>query len=253
MLESVDITFDGIHSSQLDLTQVYVDSGLFEEKFVAPRAINEVTIRGNDTPYYQGVSLSPLEFTVKLYFEEGFTSETIRNVARWLIKNDYKPLTFDSNPERVFYAMFIGDSNLIHNGCEQGYIVLNVRCNSPYSYSKLKDSDDFHINGEQMIEIMNDGDLPINPIMDIYKIGRGSLRIDNFSRRDEPFEFDILEDEETLEVDNEEAIITTSISNTDRYDNFNENFLTLERGVNRLLIKGSCIIRFRYQFVFLQG
>lgn len=253
MLESVDITFDGVHSSQLDLTQVYVDSGLFEEKFVASRTINEVTIRGNDIPYLQGVSRTPLEFPVKLYFEEGYTSETIRNVARWLIRDDYLPLTFDSNPERIFYAMFIGDSNLIHNGCEQGYIVLNVRCNSPYSYSNFKDSDDFHIDGEQMIEIMNDGDLPIKPEINIYKIGRGSLWINNFSRRDEPFEFDILEDEETIYVDNEEEFIKTDISNTDRYDNFNDNFLTLERGVNRLLIKGSCIIRIRYQFVFLQG
>jgi len=253
MLESVDITFDGVHSSQLDLTQVYVESGLFEEVFTANREIKEVKIAGRARPYFQGVDLSPLEFSVKIYFEEGFTSQTVREVARWLIKDHYLPLTFDSNPERIFYAMFIGDSRLIHNGCEEGYITLNVRCNSPYSYSNFKDSDEFHIDGEQMIEIINDGDLPLKPEIEIYKIGRGSIWINNFSRRDDPFEFDILEDGETIYIDNEEEFIKSDIANTPRYDNFNDSFLVLDRGVNRLLVKGSCILRVRYQFEFLQG
>lgn len=253
MLESLGFNFDGIHSSQLDILNVYVDAGLFQETFIANRTINEVTIRGRDVPYFQGVSLTPLEFPVKIAFEEGFDSQKIREVTRWLRKDYYAPLTFDSNPERVFYLMFVNESSLTHNGNGQGYITLAARCNSPYSYSHFKDSDDFHIDGEQIIEIHNDGDLPVKPIIDIYKVGRGSLTINNFSTRDNPFEFDILEDQETIQVDNEEEVIETDISNTERYDNFNDNYLTLERGVNRLIITGSCIIRFQYQFIFLQG
>jgi len=253
MLESLGFNFDGIHSSQLGILNVYVDAGLFQEVFLPTRTINEVVIRGRSTPYPQGVTYAPLEFPVKIAFEDGYDSQKIREVARWLCKDYYAPLTFDSNPERVFYGMFVNDSSLTHNGVQQGYVTLAVRCNSPFSYSHFKDSDDFHIDGEEIIEIHNDGDLPIKPEIDIYKIGRGSLTINNFSTRDNPFEFDILEDQETIYVDNEEEVIETDISNTERYDNFNDNYLTLERGVNRLIITGSCIVRFRYQFVFLQG
>ena len=87
MLESLGFNFDGMHSSQLGILNVYVEAGLFQEVFLPTRAINEVVIRGRDIPYLQGVSLSPLEFPVKIAFEEGFDSQKIREVARGLCKD----------------------------------------------------------------------------------------------------------------------------------------------------------------------
>jgi len=259
LLESIHFRYgdegksEAVHSSNLGIINVQVQSGLFSEVFLPTKTINETKIRGRDVPYPQGVEYSPLEFPLTLFFDEGYDSKKIREVARWLCKDYYAPLIFDSNPERIFYAQFVNESKLNHNGCNEGYVELTVRCNSPFTYSHFKHSDDFYIDNQKLIEVRNDGDLPIKPEITIYKKGKEPLSIRNLSNQDDPFEFVELEDEETVYVDNQEEFIKTDITDMDRFDSFNDEFLTLERGVNRLLVKGSCIIRFRYQFIFLQG
>ncbi|WP_051567235.1 phage tail domain-containing protein [Priestia flexa] len=251
--DSLEFTHNGVHSSQLGIINVNVEGGLFDEVFMASKTIRETTIVGRHKPYFQGVEYSPLTFPITLYFENGYTSDSIREVARTLCTDYYAPLIFSKNTERIFFATFVDEGRLVHNGCNEGYITLTVRCNSPFTYSHIIDSPEHHVKNEGLIEFVNNGDLPIKPQITIYKVGKGSLSIKNLSNHDEPFVFDELEDKEIVYIDNEEEEIETNLPLTYRYDNFNEQFLEMERGVNRLLVTGSCVIKITYQFIFLNG
>lgn len=59
MKEGIEFYYDGIRSTDMGLSNVQITSGLFSETFIADREIDEVTVRGNDKPYFQGVKRSP--------------------------------------------------------------------------------------------------------------------------------------------------------------------------------------------------
>ncbi|AZV43741.1 hypothetical protein BAOM_3132 [Peribacillus asahii] len=56
---------------------------------------------------------------------------------------------------------------------------------------------------------------------------------------------------ETVYIDNEKKDIESDLPLTYRYDDFNGEYLCLNRGINRLRIFGTCEIQFRYQLSFL--
>ncbi|TPG68894.1 phage tail protein [Brevibacillus laterosporus] len=135
MKEGLDFYYGGIKSTDMGLLNVKVSNGFFEESFVAEKQINEITVRGNDKPYFQSVTRSPLVFSLTFAFEHYYDHEKIRDVARWLDQDYYKPFYTTDNPNRIFFCMLHSDSTLFHNGLKQGYVELEMRCDSPYSYS----------------------------------------------------------------------------------------------------------------------
>lgn len=135
MKEGLEFSYDGIKSSDMGLLNVQFSGGLFEEPFVADKEIHEIKVRGNDKPYFQGVERSPLVFSLQFAFEDKYDHEKIRQVARWLDQDYYKPFFTTNNPDRIFYCMLHSSSQLIHNGAKEGYVEIEMRCDSPYSYS----------------------------------------------------------------------------------------------------------------------
>ncbi|MCM3274161.1 distal tail protein Dit [Paenibacillus elgii] len=137
MKEGIDFYYDGVYSLDMGLINCKVDSGFFEEPFLSQREIHEVSVRGRDKPYFQGVKRSPLSFSLTFAFVDYYDEEKIRAVARWLNSNTYKPFYTSDNPERIFYCMLESESTLLHNGLKQGYVNVKFRCDSPYSYSPV--------------------------------------------------------------------------------------------------------------------
>jgi len=135
MKQSIHFMYDGKSSKDMGVAIASTKKGLFEESFLPDRTINEKTIANREKPYLQGVEHKPLSFSMSIFIDKWEDNMTLRKIARWLFQDYYKPLTFDSNPNRIFYAMFEGDSTLIHNGGKEGYIEFNVRCDSPYGYT----------------------------------------------------------------------------------------------------------------------
>src|SRR5690606_24020937 len=138
-------------SVDMGLFNCNVDGGMFEEVFVASREIKEVTVAGNDKPYFQKVIYSPLEFNLTFAFEHYYDEKRIREVARWLCQEYYKPFFTVDNPNRIFYCMMKGDSKLVHNGLKQGYITLTMRCDSPYSYTPYLYKENYKFSGNNMV------------------------------------------------------------------------------------------------------
>lgn len=135
MKEGIDFYYDGIYSLDMGLINCKMDSGFFEEPFLSEREIHEVSIRGRDKPYLQGVKRSSLKFSLTFAFVDYYDEVKIREVARWLNQERYKPFYTSDNPERIFYCMLESESTLLHNGLKQGYVNVKFRCDGPYSYS----------------------------------------------------------------------------------------------------------------------
>lgn len=151
MKEGLEFSYDGIKSSDMGLLNVQFSGGLFEEPFVAEKEIHEIKVRGNDKPYFQSVEHSPLVFSLQFAFEDQYDHEKIRQVARWLDQDYYKPFFTTDNPERIFYCMLHSSSSLIHNGAKEGYVEVEMRCDSPYSYSPQYITEWYEIRNNPLI------------------------------------------------------------------------------------------------------
>ncbi|MED1863215.1 phage tail family protein [Fictibacillus nanhaiensis] len=255
MKHSTGFILNGIESSTMGVIQASVEDGLFEDNFLPTRKINEQKIRGNEKSYLFGHEYEPFSFSLTLTFEHGFTDEQAREVARWLSTPHYVPLQFHELPRRIIYCMYEGDSKLIHNGCQQGYLQVQMRCDAPWYYSNVIESQtyDFSENTSEgsNLTFENKGDLPVLPMITIEKIGNGDIKIVNTSNGGKEFKFTGLVDGEILEINNEYDEIESSLK-LDRYSAHNDVFLELGGYSNSYLkVYGKCRIKFNYQMRFL--
>ena len=122
-----------------------MNSGMQEEILFPSREIVEEKVKGNDRPYFMDIETEPLRFSVSFAFEETWNTSKIREVTRWLTQHDYYQELYFSNEEglgaeRIFYAMVVDESTLVHNCLKEGYINLTFRCDSPYTYSPIMTS-----------------------------------------------------------------------------------------------------------------
>lgn len=141
MQESMVFSYDGQSSKKFGVYLAHVGSGgLYQEPFLPQRKIVEKKIANREKPYFQTIEQEPLQFPMTIVIHEWDNIHTKRQIARWLFQDYYKPLYFESNPERIYYALIEGTSEIFHNGItnqntENAYINVNVRCDSPYAYT----------------------------------------------------------------------------------------------------------------------
>jgi predicted phage tail component-like protein len=181
---SLYFIFNGEKSTDYGIYNVSVSSGMYDEPFIANRNISEVKIRGKDKPFYTTVTNDPLQFQLTFAIQDSFDSNKLRAIARWLTTSYYKPLQFSDNLDRVYYALLTSDSHLIHTG-SNGYITVNFRCDSPYSYSPVIESPVYDLSSNPAngttIQFNNTGDLSVLPEMWIDKVGFGEFEIINMT------------------------------------------------------------------------
>lgn len=266
MKEGINFEYDGIKSIDMGISNVSIGTGMFEETFVAGREIHEITTRKRDKPYFQEVKRLPLILNLSFAFDDKYDSDKIREVARWLDKDYYKPFFTDDNPNRIFYCMLNSDSRLFHNGLKQGYVEIEMRCDSPYSYSPQYVSELYDLSSNSVsgysTTFVNYGDVVCKPEIFITKVGSGDVSILNATNDGQEFKFTSLLNTEEIYIDCENEQIDSELPNVIpggqptvqyRYSNFNNNYLELLRGNNYLKIYGNCKIQFRYKFKTLQG
>jgi len=249
MLESINFHYNGTASTSLNLYNVTLNSGLFEEPFLAPREIKTEIIRGRDKPYFFGVQKEPISFKLSFAFNISYTDTTLRQVASWFDQTAYKPFYFDDMPNRIYYCILSGESTLVHTGNNEGYCELEFICDSPYSYGTLT-------TGTAITSFpttfVNSGDVDLYPELWIVTSSTG-CSITNSTSGDSVFAFSNVATYETIYIDNENQDIITNLPLTYRYDDFNNNWLRLIPGNNVLSLSGISSLQFRYKFKYLQG
>jgi len=135
--ESISFNYDGVDSTTMGISNVSVSSGLYEEPFLAEREIIEKPIRGRETPYFIEKKRKPLVFDLSFAFDSAWDETKIRDVARWLDQPYYKPFYTNDKPNKIYYAMLDSDSQILHNGLNEGYVQIRFRCNAPYAFSPV--------------------------------------------------------------------------------------------------------------------
>ncbi|MFF2090184.1 distal tail protein Dit [Paenibacillus sp. NPDC058174] len=136
--DSLYFEFDGIKSKELKMLNVNLDGGMHNQYFASSQSINEVKIRGKTKSYFQSVEKDPLKISVTFAFEEGWDETSLRSIRKWLTEPTYyAPLKFSNNNEKIYYALYVDEPELLHNSLSQGYITINFRCNDAYAYSPL--------------------------------------------------------------------------------------------------------------------
>lgn len=248
--ESLSFNYAGISSESMGITNINIDSGMQSEPFLARRKIGEITVPGRIKPYFQRVEREPLRFQISFAFNDKWDEQSIRAVATWLDKEYYQPLYFSDNPNLIYYALVEEDSTLVHNCLKQGYVTLNIRCDSPYAYSPVYLSP---IYPASTFQIINYGDIIVSPEMWITTINSGTVTITNNSDGGKQTIFTNLASAEQVYVNNENETIVSNIPLTYRYSNYNNVPLTLRPGINSITLTGSATIQIQAQWKLLQG
>jgi len=264
--ESISFLYDNELSSDYGVINCHVDTnGLYQEDFLSSIELKEITTRRSTKPYLVQKKALPRTLNLTIAFENSFDEEKLRSVRRWLSQDGYKPMSFDSIPDHIFYCTLIDSTPLLHNGNGQGYINCIFRCSDPFAYSPqyLSDLYDLSSNPSSGTQIIfsNLGDIPCQPQISLLKINDGDISIINNSDSGKEFKLSSLLDSdgviipssslknnEDLFIDNENEEITSSIPDANRLNNLTGDFISLPRGINNLIIKGTCKIQFRYQF-----
>ncbi|MEC5219916.1 distal tail protein Dit [Bacillus atrophaeus] len=250
--ESLYFTFGQGKSSDFGVANVNTESGLVEESFLGSRSVNETYTKGRSEPYTEGVKREAKQFPLNFYIGDKYEEKRVRAIKRWLDVDDYQPLAFSENLDIVYYAMPVDTSDLVHNAARNGYVRLTMKCNSPYAYSRNTTTHTFNVSsGAEVIELNNKGDVTIFPTIEILKIGDGDIKIENLSDYTEPFLFNDLKDNEILKIDGDKEIIDSNLFGNERYDDFNDNYLKLSYGKNRLKVTGKCKLRFSFRYKYL--
>lgn len=239
--------YNGVSSKDFGLKAVDLSSGLYEETFVASRNIEETKPSGRATSIFHGITEEDRSFELILAFDNGFTEDKLESIMNWIFTDYYKPLYFDNNSDRVVFAMMTGDSNIVHNGMQEGYFTVNVKTNSPYIYSNLK-SESF--NQTAPLKITNNGHEDTYPYFKIEKIGDGDLKINVGG-------YNVLianlKNGENIEIDTLREIIKTDLVGQYRYDNVRVGELgdlMLKKGEQTYSVEGDANISLEYREVY---
>lgn len=259
MREAMNFIFNGVSSEDMGVVIASPKGGLFEEDFLPQRSIVETNVPNRDNPYFQRVETTPLSFSLTIFIEEWEERDNLRQIAKWLYQPYYKPLVFSSNLNRIYYAMFTESSTLVHNGGREGYIELNVRCNSPYTYSYPEEIPVIKsrlTSTHNRVNIYNTGDIDIKPKMWITKrVDDGNITIENESNGQVVTINNLQVDEEVfVDFDREDIISSLQYLTVYHYDDHNNVWLELiedNDGENKLKFTGNFDVFFSYEMKYL--
>lgn len=252
MLESMSFTFNGISSEEKGVVIVNPDGGLYEDYFLPTREIIEEKTPYNPVPYFMGTDTEPLTFPITFWLKDWNDRNNLREVAEWLFQPYYCPMAFECSPEQIYYVMFVGESNRLHNGNKEGYVTLEVRCNSPFSYSHTR-THELSVRTVADLNINNDGAMGIYPRITLTKtVLNGNIAIENRAMGKSVILSDISKDE-VIEIDFKTRDITSSLEsqNIYRYDNHNDVWLEFLVGKNQLIFEGHFDIKIEYELMYI--
>lgn len=253
MLESNHFTFNGVSSKDMGVSIGNPNGGLYKESFLPTRKLNEQNISGNPIPFFQSVDEETTSFPLTIVLEDWGKRNNARAIARWLYTDYYQPLTFDSNPDLIFYAMFTNKSELNHNGIQQGYVTLNVQSKSPYMYSTIHEVE-YDVSGLRDIELYNNGDLPLFITAEVENKVNGDVSIKNKDTNEE-FKLTGMFANELVYLDfRYEYAISSLEERLNRYlgDKNNDGWFSIkEESIAKLTLTGNFKIKIRYQYAYL--
>lgn len=248
--------YDGIISSEYGLRITSDDS----ETVGSTRSeIISQNIYRRPKSFLLGVSNNePLEMFVKLLVPDQLSALEDSVISRWLFgRMSYKKLQIlQPDMQYLYYnCIFVEKQPIRYGNILRGYYA-NIVCDSPYAWEYPRTisynygTSTYDINENIVINNTSDNDDYIYPSM-IFKTNTlgGYISILNASDSNREFRFDNLGANETITINNDLQIISSS-TGQNRLPNFtNYNWMRYVREKNILTIRGNIeSISFTHQF-----
>ena len=255
-MQSLYFIFDNIQSSDMGIYNVKVDTGFANNPYIGNRDINEKILPNKNTPYFFGTTKDCIEFTITISpLEKKWDNKLRYDVARWLIKDEYKPLQFADDLTKIYYAICVGSEGLMTDHNYGGYVTLTFRTNSYHAwtttYNQLLDLSGSDVNNIILENKSNVVDFYYPEIEFELKDTNKNITLKNLSDTNREFKFTNLLENEKVYVNNERKEIISDIPSVYRLGNFNKNWLRLRYGQNNIEVTGKCILKVRSQFPIL--
>lgn len=252
--------FNGISSENYDLRILDFD---IANPVVSPSggdvSIKEEWLYRRETPYFYGRFYeTSLEFDFTVGSFSAIDGATRNAIQTWLLgKNTYLPLRIvqDDISDITYNVIFTRAPNS-YVGNVNYALTLHAKCDRPWGlyyppvFTKIYPgglmSDSFTYLNKSTYSGYN------KPTISFTMDGTGgSFSIINASDNNRQFLFTGLSPYETMTIDNDKGIITSSTGNL-RITNFNKNFFRLPQGINNLSLAGY-ITDFSMTCVFPRG
>lgn len=245
------VEFDGQSSMGYDVFQINFENNLIQnEEIITTRTINKVQRQNSNITDFYSITNSPLTFKVEFYCTKPITEEKKYSIIRWLKKDTYKTLRFDTMPDTYYYVIAT-KIDIGHNSMQRGYFSVEFECNSPYGYTRVLTSDEYIISGTKNVNINSLSVFDTSIIKILVKTnGNGDLLIKNLSN-DTEINLSDLDADIKITID----CLNHSLYALDDSDNEiliqdkkqNHSWLEFVPGVNNLSLNGNCEIQILWQ------
>lgn len=129
-------TFDGKHSSEL--IDVVTD---IRRRILPPVNNRTVDIPGSHGVYDYGFNFTGLEIQIDIMLigsDYADLRAKVRNIAAWLGQEEVKPLVFDDEPDKTYFAR-LSDSSELEEIIYSGSASLTFLCPDPFAYGPEKE------------------------------------------------------------------------------------------------------------------
>lgn len=253
--------YNGI--SNRDMGVILIRSGnssAVKQQFLVNSDLLTEKIKNNDIPYVYGVNrkVRTLQITIAKIDDNGDIAPLTYNdrvaLVNWLCPDDnFHEFISEDFPEIIYYVYF-NEGEFTNVNSNQGYITLTGIMNAPYAFSPISYQQwDLSTNTtSKIIEVENKSNVLYyyTPnVVEFTLVGNNrNFKLVNRTNGNKVFEFTELDESETICVNSNLQILSST--KKERISKFNLGFEALElvRGVNRLEIYGKCIFKIRQQF-----
>jgi len=232
---------------------------MYAVQIIGDRALREEKIPGRQAPYFYGLEDSPLSISITVALEQPKSVSELRSFFRWLYnQNEYKPLIFDTDPNKIYYALFVGQPQFIYldrssntdiNQNDRrliGYINLQARCNAGTAFAPAIETMKVNPLYAAPFNINNNGDNVVFPSL-VIKMGNTQiaspdnflkLKIENLTNNSY-IEFVTVHPNEEITVDMSTRRISTKdgIVSQNIYESWTRSYLSLESGNNNIRVE----------------
>lgn len=239
-----NFVFNGISSESYNIQIVNFDSGGVKQSVLGggSKPIFTQIRRRHNTWLFGSQPAEPLEFELTFASETEMDSYELSAVSKWLFgKQDYGWLQIEQpSYEGIWFRCMLLEPELVNFSGYNIGIKCKVSCNSSYAYTD-EYTYNYTLNGTQTINFNNfsDSDLYVYPTVQFVTSNLStSFSMTNQSDGNRVFSFTGLNTNETVTVDNDKQIITSS-TGLNRLSKFNLNFFRLVPNYNTLLVSGN--------------
>lgn len=247
-------TYNNISLSSFENMRIANDSSdMYGVQIIGSRQIIEEKIPGRQAPYLYKVDDTPLTLSITVALEEAKPISELRSFFRWIYNNDtYKQLWFDTDPNKFYYALFIGEpvltyierssaSDISNNDRKLiGMITLTARTNAGTAFGAAIETTQ---SNPTSFSLVNNGDDSVFPSLVIQMADIApptgtsyvKLLVKN-NTNNSSIEFVSAYRDEEITVDMSTRRISTDRTSHNIYESWTRGYLELESGANNIVV-----------------